>query len=129
MKRDPLAEATRALRESAEAPPAPVDETRERVMTTLRKERARRLPLIRLLIPLAAVLVGSMAWAGSGGRLPTSLRDVLPGFAQEPRAPSSLSALPSSAPPRAPTAPLETEEKALEAPPEPEAIAVPTSAA
>jgi hypothetical protein len=133
MKRDLLAEATCALRESAEAPPAPVNETRARVMTTLRKERARRVPLVRMLIPLAAVLVGSMAWAASMGRLPTSFREVVPGFAKEPEAPPSLSVPPSSAPPSsapssAPTAPLETEEKALEAPPEREAMDAPNGA-
>ncbi len=128
MKRDLLAEATRALRESAEAPPAPVNETRARVMTTLRKERARRVPLVRMLIPLAAVLAGSMAWAASMGRLPTSFREVVPGFAKEPEAPPSLSIPPSSAPSSAPTAPLETEEKGLEAPPEREAMDAPNGA-
>ncbi len=116
MKRDLLAEATRALGESAEAPPSQVDATRARVMTTLRKQRAHRTPLVRLLIPLAAVLVGSMAWAASEGRLPTSLRDIVPSLSSSPPSPSVL---PSSAPSLAPIPSLANEERALDAPREP----------
>ena len=52
MSRDPLAEATRALRDEADTSPARPDATRARVLATLRKERWRRIPLLRVVLPL-----------------------------------------------------------------------------
>ena len=72
MKRDGLVEAARALRESAEREAPRADETRARVMATLRAEQARRLTILRVAVPLAAVLVGSLAWAAAAGKLPSS---------------------------------------------------------
>lgn len=63
---DALASAAAALRASGDAAvdPAP---TRARVLGTLRARRRARLVAARTLIPIAAVLAGSLAWAGPGG--------------------------------------------------------------
>lgn len=136
MSRDPLAEAARALREGADASPARPDETRARVLASLQNEskaRARRIPLIRMAIPLAAVLVGSMAWAAAGGHLPTSFRAVFPGSpgsVTSPEASPPPSVLSSSAPPIPVTDPPESAEKPLDSPtipqePAPRALELP----
>jgi hypothetical protein len=82
MKRDVLVEATRALREAAEqeapsASPPRADETRARVMASLRAGQARRLSILRVVVPLAAVLVGSLAWAAAEGKVAASIRALL----------------------------------------------------
>jgi hypothetical protein len=114
MSRDPLAEATRALREDADASPARPDETRARVLATLRKERARRIPLLRVVLPLAAVLVGSMAWAAAGGHLPAAFQAVFPASITSPEVAPPHREIPSSAPPIALVAPPEPAEKPLD---------------
>lgn len=69
MTYDLLREATRAARDLADGAPPPAHETRARVLATVRERRRRRLDLVRVLVPLAAVLVASTAWAASTGRL------------------------------------------------------------
>ncbi|UQA62255.1 hypothetical protein [Polyangium aurulentum] len=76
MKPDILREAARALRETAdESAPRP-DETRARVMRSLQAKRARRLTAIRYLVPLAAVFIGSVAWASATHRMPDAWYEV-----------------------------------------------------
>lgn len=116
MSRDPLAEAARALREGGGASPARSDETRARVLATLRNERARRIPLLRVVLPLAAVLVGSMAWAAAGGHLPAAVQAVFPGSATAPEIAAPRSGLPSSTPPIALVAPAELAEEPVDPP-------------
>jgi hypothetical protein len=69
MSEDRLLEATRALRESTEADGPGAAFTRARIMASLHQERRRRMTRRALLWPLAAILVGSTAWAGATGRL------------------------------------------------------------
>ncbi|MDI1448886.1 hypothetical protein [Polyangium sp. 6x1] len=71
MKDDVLRAATRALREEADASKGREAETRARVLATLKSRRARKLAVIRVVVPLAAVLVGSVAWAEATHRLPS----------------------------------------------------------
>jgi hypothetical protein len=71
MSGDRLADAVRALREGAESGPARPDQTRARVLASLRKRPSSRLRIVKAVLPLAAVLVGSTAWAAATGRLPS----------------------------------------------------------
>jgi hypothetical protein len=64
--------AARVLREEADASRARPDETRARIMRSLTARRNRRLTAIRVLVPLAAVLIGSVAWASATHRLPSA---------------------------------------------------------
>lgn len=66
-----LRKAARVLREEADASRARPDETRARIMRSLTARRSRRLKAIRVLVPLAAVLIGSVAWASATHRLPS----------------------------------------------------------
>lgn len=86
MSDDLLRDAARALGASASRQPAHADETRARIMATLRRQRARRLGVIRAAIPLAAVLVGSIAWAAATGRLAASFRAIVPALGSPPSA-------------------------------------------
>ncbi|MDC3962332.1 tetratricopeptide repeat protein [Polyangium jinanense] len=70
MNDDVLRAATRALRDDADASKGREAETRARVLATLKARRARKLAAIRVMVPLAAVLVGSVAWAEATHRLP-----------------------------------------------------------
>lgn len=70
MKPDVLRDAARALREAADDSPARPDETRARILRSLQAQRARRLKAIRVLVPLAAVFIGSVAWASATHRMP-----------------------------------------------------------
>ncbi|MBK9259362.1 MAG: hypothetical protein IPM54_05945 [Polyangiaceae bacterium] len=70
MKDELLREATRALREEADGSPGKQAETRARIVRTLKERRARKLAAIRVFVPIAAVLVGSVAWASATHRLP-----------------------------------------------------------
>jgi hypothetical protein len=74
MNRDILSEASHALREEY-ADRSPGDRfTRARVMASLHQRRQRRSQARVAFIPLAAILVGSTAWAGATGRLPEVVR-------------------------------------------------------
>ncbi|WP_437729680.1 tetratricopeptide repeat protein [Sorangium sp. So ce1335] len=125
MKDDVLREAARALREEAGASRARRDETRARVMRSLKAQRARRLTTVRVAVPLAAVLVGSAAWASAARWFPDAWNDL-----------ASQLGLSVADPPDAPPAPpmsraLPSPRRAAEAdapappPPEPEAPAPP----
>jgi len=78
MKRDLLAESLRALEESADEAPVRPEETRARVMASLRRRSTRRVAFIRLALPIAAVLAGSIAWAAAAGKLPSPFRSAPP---------------------------------------------------
>ncbi|WP_437643333.1 tetratricopeptide repeat protein [Sorangium sp. So ce362] len=136
MKDDVLREAARALREDADASRARRDETRARVMRGLKAQRARRLTTVRVVVPLAAVLVGSVAWASAARWFPGGWNDIASQLGlsaaeapSEPPAPPSPRAL--SGPRRAAEAlaPPEAEAPAPEAdapaPPEADAPADP----
>jgi TolA-binding protein len=69
MSEDRLLEAARALRESTEVDGPGAAFTRARIMASLHQARRRRMTRQALLWPLAAILVGSTAWAGATGRL------------------------------------------------------------
>jgi hypothetical protein len=60
---DPLDLASRALRDVAEAEPAVVAASRARVLAAAGATRTRRLRVVRALLPIAAVLALSSAWA------------------------------------------------------------------
>ncbi|WP_438013507.1 hypothetical protein WMF18_21470 [Sorangium sp. So ce315] len=121
MKDDVLREAARALREEADASRARRDETRARVMRSLKAQRARRLTTVRVAVPLAAVLVGSAAWASAARWFPDAWNDLASqlglGVADPPDAPP--------APPmsRALPSPRRAPEADAPAPPQPEADA------
>jgi TolA-binding protein len=70
MSDDILKEASRALRELSAEDNQGDRFTRARVMASLHQRRQRHGVRMALLAPLAAVLVGSTAWAGATGGLP-----------------------------------------------------------
>ncbi|WP_437497169.1 tetratricopeptide repeat protein [Sorangium sp. So ce1099] len=94
MKDDVLRDAARALRDEADASRGRRDETRARVMRSLKAQRARRLTTVRLVVPLAAVLVGSAAWASAARWFPDGWNDI-----------ASQLGLTAADPPDAPPAP------------------------
>ncbi|WP_437963293.1 hypothetical protein WMF04_26595 [Sorangium sp. So ce260] len=117
MKDDVLREAARALRDDADASRGRRDETRARVMRSLKAQRARRLTTVRVVVPLAAVLVGSVAWASAARWFPGGWNDIASQLGlSAAEAPPSPPAPPS---PRAPSGPR----RAAEAPAPPEAEA------
>ncbi len=132
MSDDLLARATRALRESAEdeAAPPPVLETRNRVLATLRTKRASRAVWLRRVLPIAAVLVTSSAWAAANGHLGGTMRQVAawvgladeaaPGAAPTDQAPAPTApvsvAQAAAAPTSAPTRPGDVSEELVAAP-------------
>ncbi len=75
MSRDNLGDATRALRQlqlegvDRESGGEQADQTRARVMRSLHDAKRRRATKLTLFIPLAAILVGSTAWANANGKL------------------------------------------------------------
>jgi hypothetical protein len=91
MSRELLAEATRALREESLVPQNDIgraaarrraEQTRDRLMTDLRSGRKRRRRGL-FLVPLAAILIGSTAWAS--GVLPAARRALLGGDEESER--------------------------------------------
>lgn len=99
MSGDVLFDAVRALRDGAEDAPAKPEETRARVMSSLRERRARRVLMIKTVVPLAAVLVGSLAWAAPG-KLPAIWKAVVTFIGTAEPASETDSFGPSSAAPR-----------------------------
>jgi hypothetical protein len=70
MSRDLLDEATRALRrQTAEVDDDAARATRRRIMGSLHSSQRQRRSRLALLLPIAAVLVGSTAFAAGGGKL------------------------------------------------------------
>ncbi|WP_437933159.1 tetratricopeptide repeat protein [Sorangium sp. So ce341] len=136
MKDDVLREAARALREEADASVARRDETRARVMRSLKAQRARRLTTVRVVVPLAAVLVGSAAWASAARWFPDAFQDIASQLglsaAEPPRDPPAPPPRARSGPRHAADAPApEAEAPKVEAPapPEAEASAAPVAPA
>ncbi|WP_437995052.1 hypothetical protein WMF26_27185 [Sorangium sp. So ce185] len=134
MKDDVLREAARALREGADASVARRDETRARVMRSLKAQRARRLTAVRVVVPLAAVLVGSAAWASAARWFPDAFHDIASQLglsaAEPPRDPPAPPPRARSGPRHAADAPApEAPEIAAPAPPEAEASAAPVAPA
>lgn len=70
MAEDILVEASRALRALAEEGDDCAQFTRARVLATVRRSRRRRVTRSAVILPLAAIFVGSTAWAGASGKLP-----------------------------------------------------------
>ncbi len=70
MSDDILREASRALRDTTTAGNDSERFTRARIMASLHQRRRRRGTRLALLVPLAAVLFGSTAFAAATGRLP-----------------------------------------------------------
>jgi outer membrane biosynthesis protein TonB len=112
MKPDLLREAAHALREASDDSPARPDETRARILRSLQAQRARRLTAIRFLVPLAAVFIGSVAWASATHRMPDAWYEVAQqlGLAREDAPPAP------PAPPLAPAAPRAPEAETPEPP-------------
>ncbi len=118
MSDDLLSRAAGALRSSAEPSSEELRETRMRVMASLRRTRQRRVRVVTVVLPLAAVLATSLAWAGATGRLSKAVEAVREMFVAgtsekqadlPPPLPSmstteSPSAVPSEAPSEAPSA-------------------------
>jgi len=69
MTDDILKAASQALRELGDEQGQAERFTRARVMASLHQRRQRRSTRLALFVPLAAILVGSTAWAGATGRL------------------------------------------------------------
>lgn len=74
MSDDLLERATRALRETGEPRDEDLSRTRARVMESVRTEKRRRARFFAYAFPIAAVLVGTTAWAASTGRLAAIFR-------------------------------------------------------
>jgi hypothetical protein len=77
MTDDLLREATRALREESAGEDRGARFTRARVLNTLHGNTRKRKLRLAFVVPLAAILVGSSAWAGMSGRLPPLLTQAL----------------------------------------------------
>ncbi len=75
MPDEPLSSAFRALREATDGHSDRAEATLDRVLATTAKHRRSR-ARSPLLIPLAAILVGSSAWAASSGRLTSAWKQV-----------------------------------------------------
>jgi len=118
MTDDILSEATRALREATEGEDASARFTRARVMASIHRSRARRGLRTALLVPLAAVLVGSSAWGAASGQLPAAIRSVVRLVVGSPElgpaAPSPVAASPAAPRVSAPSAPPPLEPAAPE---------------
>ncbi|HMA93997.1 MAG TPA: hypothetical protein VKP30_15000 [Polyangiaceae bacterium] len=74
---DPLADVTRALRETTDGEESGAGRfTRARVLAAVRVRRRRRVLNVTFGIPLAAILIGSGAWAASGETFPVFVQRV-----------------------------------------------------
>lgn len=69
MSDDLLERASRALRDTGEVSEETLKRNRARVLETVRSEKRRRSRLFYAVFPIAAVLIGTTAWAASTGRL------------------------------------------------------------
>jgi hypothetical protein len=67
MSKDLLAEATRALRETAEGSELEARATRARIMSGLHQTRVRRRTRYAYLLPIAATFVAASAWGAANG--------------------------------------------------------------
>lgn len=67
---DPLREASKALREAYSGALREPDRTRARIMRSLHERRRRRMARLVVFGPLAAIALGTTAWAQATGQLP-----------------------------------------------------------
>jgi TolA-binding protein len=100
MTDDALSRATSALRELGEQPDASQRFTRTRVMASLHKRRRTRQSRLYVLVPLAALLIGSTAAGAVSGRLPKAW-SVLSAVVAPANAPASQATSQAVAPKRA----------------------------
>jgi outer membrane biosynthesis protein TonB len=121
MSDDILEQATRALRRETEGTDDSARFTRSRILRSVHQTERRRRSYIAFVLPIAAVLVGSTAFAASGGNWKAVARAI--GFAEP--APAPAPALPPPAPKAVVAVPAPQPEP--EATPEPKNEAVPPS--
>jgi hypothetical protein len=69
MKDEELVRAFRALREETSGAAPDAEETLDRVLVSVHVRQRRRFWLVKPWLPIAAVLVGTSAWAAASGRL------------------------------------------------------------
>lgn len=99
---DPLFEAVQALRETTSGKEAAVGRyTRARVLAAVRKQKRRRVIHFAFGIPLAAMLIGSGAWAASGQTLPRLVQRVSQALGlRESPSPPAVASMPRRSTPR-----------------------------
>jgi hypothetical protein len=86
---DRLLEAVSALRESATGEEQAIGRyTRSRVLSAVRLQKRRRVLNVAFGIPLAAIVVGSGAWAAGGQTLPLFIQRVSVAFGLRERSPA-----------------------------------------
>jgi TolA-binding protein len=74
---DPLKDAVDAFREATSFEDAPVSRyTRTRVLNEVRRRKRQQALKVTFAIPLAAILVGSAAWAVTGQTIPVALQRI-----------------------------------------------------
>lgn len=94
---DPLKDAANALRETTSGEEAGAAcYTRSRILADLRQKRRRRTINSIFAVPLAAVLVGSVAWAATGEGLPAIVQRVSVALGLREPAKSPQAAAPSA---------------------------------
>lgn len=84
MSDDPLLTTSRALRAELLGSGDVASTTRARIMASLHQTQRRRRTKLAFLLPIAAVLIGSTAWAAATGRLPTRLTPEPPAKLERP---------------------------------------------
>lgn len=112
---DPLLDAVKALREGTDGEERAIGQyTRSRVLSAVRQQSRRRVVNLAFGIPLAAILIGSGAWAASGQSFPGFVQRVTVALGLHEPAPAQPVSPPAK-PARAkspPTSP--TEESGIE---------------
>ncbi len=97
--KDPLFEATQALRELGDGRSEASRFTRARVLANVRQRQRTRLRRSLVAVPLAALAVGSVAMAATGGHLPAPMQRwvvQLTGITPRPRQPTRIAHVPAS---------------------------------
>lgn len=128
MSDDILEQATRALRAETEGTDDSARFTRSRILRSVHQTERRRRSYIAFVLPIAAVLVGSTAFAASGGNWKSVARAI--GLSEPAPAPAPPTPTPApKAVLAAPAPPKPEPEPQLEPEPEPEATPDTKSAA
>lgn len=120
MSKDPLTEATRALREAEPASEFEARATRARVMTGLHQTRVRRRTRLAFLLPIAASFVAVSAWGAASGQARVVLEQlqrivgvtVRPGEGAKAAPPKRIAAPVHALPSQEPARPVPTPEVA-----------------
>jgi TolA-binding protein len=97
---DPLKDAVEAFRDATSFEDAPVSRyTRTRVLNEVRRRKRQQALKVTFAIPLAAILLGSAAWAVTGQTIPVSLQRITEtlGFHRSTKEPSRKKSLNSTA--------------------------------